>query len=410
MAYAEKRANGWRARYRLPDGTLGSEPGFDTKRAAVDWGKAQEVDIDRNVFVDRRRGDITFFRWAEEWLQSVDVEPNSIDVYRRRLRAQIYPKWANKTLAEIEDQTLVVQKWAKQVRADQAPNYSRDILSLFRMLMDDAVADRRIAVNPLPKTNRRRGRYVRKEKAEKTFGTPRQVLELAENARIVWGFAGYVFILTKAYTGMRLGEMYGLRREYCYPNWPLSDPDRKQRAKMAKRYGDLPLLRVEQQHLFERLEEGEKGVPVLRAPKYASKRTLILPQFLAELLQELLESHEEPWVFRAMGGGPLLLTDFNTYYWRPIVDGAEERVGRYARPAILPVDGLDDLVPHGLRHGHKAWLDEDGHSTAAVEERMGHVLQGIIGTYSHVTIDMEKRIAKSLQKRWKDSLKPPKQA
>lgn len=110
-----------------------------------------------------------------------------------------------------------------------------------------------------------------------------------------------------------------------------------------------------------------------------------------------------------MDGGPLLKTDFNTYYWRPIVDGADERQGRSARPAILPVEGLEDLVQHGLRHGHKTWLDEDGHSTAAVEERMGHVLQGIVGTYSHVTIDMEKRIAKTLQKRFKDSLKPPKQ-
>ena len=33
LAYAEKRGNGrhpWRARYKRPDGTLGSEPGFRT--------------------------------------------------------------------------------------------------------------------------------------------------------------------------------------------------------------------------------------------------------------------------------------------------------------------------------------------------------------------------------------------
>ncbi|KUH38427.1 hypothetical protein ATE80_13240, partial [Streptomyces kanasensis] len=48
MAYAEKRGTGknpWRARYKKPDGSLGSEPGFRTKRAAEEWGEDQEAAI-----------------------------------------------------------------------------------------------------------------------------------------------------------------------------------------------------------------------------------------------------------------------------------------------------------------------------------------------------------------------------
>ena len=53
-----------------------------------------------------------------------------------------------------------------------------------------------------------------------------------------------------------------------------------------------------------------------------------------------------------------------------------------------------------LRHGHKAWLDEDGHNRFAVESRMGHEVPGIEGVYSSVTVAMERAIMKSLQERW----------
>ncbi|WP_198676715.1 hypothetical protein [Streptomyces atratus] len=53
-----------------------------------------------------------------------------------------------------------------------------------------------------------------------------------------------------------------------------------------------------------------------------------------------------------------------------------------------------------LRHGHKEWIDEDGHSRVAVESRMGHEIAGVEGTYSNVTPTMERAIMGSLQARW----------
>ncbi|GGT07426.1 hypothetical protein P6B95_30800 [Streptomyces atratus] len=60
------------------------------------------------------------------------------------------------------------------------------------------------------------------------------------------------------------------------------------------------------------------------------------------------------------------------------------------------------MVPHGLRHGHKVWLDEQGHPRVAVEERMGHKLQGVEGTYSHTSPELG--IARGLQEAWEKSL------
>jgi hypothetical protein len=53
-----------------------------------------------------------------------------------------------------------------------------------------------------------------------------------------------------------------------------------------------------------------------------------------------------------------------------------------------------------VRHGHKEWLDEDGHPRFAVEARMGHELAGVEGTYSNLTVAMEQGIMRSLQARW----------
>ncbi len=42
MAYAEKRGKGqapWRVKYRLPSGQETSESGFETKAAALAWGR-----------------------------------------------------------------------------------------------------------------------------------------------------------------------------------------------------------------------------------------------------------------------------------------------------------------------------------------------------------------------------------
>jgi hypothetical protein len=48
VAYAEKRSKFWRARWRGPDGTLESKPGFETRKAAEDHGRDQEVSIRAN--------------------------------------------------------------------------------------------------------------------------------------------------------------------------------------------------------------------------------------------------------------------------------------------------------------------------------------------------------------------------
>jgi integrase len=376
-----------------------------TEEEAYNYGLDRESDIRNHRHVAKADGRITFRAWADLWIQTIDLDPSSIHSYRKYLRAQLLPQWGDTPLNEIT--TLQYQAWMRRLNAAHKPNYVRSLRILFGMLMDDAVTHRPplLPVSPVPVEKRRRGRYVRPEREKKVDVPTSDLHQLAENARHVWGFTGYVFQLTKAYTGMRLGEMYGLRREYGGGNWPESEPDLDVRDEALERYcgtDPLDLLRVQWQHKYVKDPENPDapGVPTLTPPKYGSVRTLVIPPFLAALHRELLASHDSEWFFPAMDGGPLLTTDFNTYYWKPVRDGAEERVGRYARPKLPAVKSFAGKRIHLVRHAHGPHLEEDGVADFAIEDRLGHVPQGVRGVYRQVTREMERKVVDVLQKRW----------
>lgn len=376
-----------------------SKGGFDDEEVAYNHGLDRESDVRNSRFISRQQGQLLFKDWNAQWLAANDVADTTRYTYEKTINAQILPEWGEVALTDIK--TIAIRAWLNGIKAKYKLKYFKQIKMVFGLQMADACENLLIPSNPMPQDSRRRGKFVKVETEEAIYPDPDQALELAESARAVWGFTGYVMSLTKCYTGMRLGEIRGLQRPYVSPNWPQSDPDAKRRREGTKRYGGddpLPAIRVQWQHQYV------KRVATLLPPKYGSHRTLVIPTFLNALITELLDSHDSPWVFPAPGGGSLLQTDFYNYFWNPALDGTEERTGRYARPAAPGVPELAGMVPHGLRHGHKTWLDEDGHPRVAVEERMGHELPGVEGTYSHVTVEMERRIMESLQTRWEKAV------
>lgn len=413
MPWIERRGNSVRVRWD----TYKTDPDtgrriFDSK-SRTDWTEAEAYDfgLDRESearngkYVARSDGRVLFKEWAWLWLSAQELDPTSIQVYRKRLRAQILPQWGEMYVNEIS--TMAYRAWMQRLKRQYSENYARDMRILFAMLMDDAVSHQPplITASPVPKENRRRGRYVRPTREKKVEVPTRDLHQLADNAYEVWGFTGYVFQLTKAYTGMRLGEMFGLRREFMGGNWPASEEDDELREDALKRYcGDepMPVMRVAWQYKYVKDPDRpeEKGVPTLALPKYGSVRTVVIPPFLAELHEQLLDSHDSEWAFPAMGGQNLLTTDFHSYYWRPVRDGSSERGGRYLRPELPAVPSFAGKRIHLIRHAHGPHLEEDGVADVAIEERLGHVVQGVRGVYRSVTPKMERQIIDVLQRRW----------
>jgi integrase len=424
MPYPELRGNKWRVRWNTgkkhPENgrwLYDSQSGFNSRDEAVAYGLDRESDIRNDRYVSRRDGSVLMREYCRTWQQTIRVghlRRRNIESY---IRLYIEPRWGDVTVADIR--ASAYRAWVLWL--EDQPNigdrYRGEILLVFSMMMDDAVDDGLRQASPVQK-KKRRGQYVKTKRERKRPMVIADVHQLACNALSFWGFAGYAYVWTSVMTGMRPAELYGLRREYCTPNWPASDPrpdpDEAERyAEDVKRYAGatpMPAIRVEWQHQ----RANGTGEPGLYPPKYESRRTLVVPQFVAELLEILLASHESEWVFPSINNGPLINANFTYHYWRKFADGHDARTeftrvrrgreqtvdSRRPLPELPSVEAWKGKRQYLTRHGHKEWLDEDGHSRIAVETRMGHELAGVEGLYSNVTPVMERGIMETLQLRW----------
>ncbi|WP_326739085.1 tyrosine-type recombinase/integrase [Streptomyces sp. NBC_01022] len=381
-----------------------SKGGFTDETEAFNHGRDKMYEIRHGTHVSNRDGATRMSDWLDDWLNSLDHAHLTEKGYRSKVETHIRPYFRRMTVADVD--VIAYRAFRKHINSVVGAGTAKNVMMVLGMILDDA-APKLIATSPVER-NRKRGKYTKKTKERKRDLSPEVVERLALNAEIFFGYAGYVFIWTMASTGMRPAELYALTREYSYPTWPASDPradpDEVERyAEEMERYGKgkdlMPAIRVERQ------VQHEKGELRFFPPKYGSYRTLVVPPYLAEMLEKLLASHDSKWVFPAKWGGSLGSVAFDYEYWRPIADGADARVAgkegaRKSRAAMPEVPTFKGKRLYLLRHGHKAWLDEDAHSEFAVETRMGHEVRGMGGVYGSLTVAMERAIMKALQERY----------
>jgi len=394
-------ADGNRTKRKKYESASGPEPGlpFEDEDEAYNYGLDREHEVRHNKHIPRATSQTLMEVYCWDWYQANTLRHHSQKAYRSMLKAVIVPHWGARAVGDIT--AIEYDLWKKKIKATYSDNYAGQLLGLFKMLMDDAVIKYKIRSESPVVEQRRRGRYEKKVTRRAKRNLPiAAIYQLATNAYHVWGFTGWTYVWTIAFTAMRPpGEMYGLQRGFASPFWPSSDPEPNRREEAAERYKDLHALRVQHQ-LYQVPTVG----PVLAGPKYESHRSLVIPPFLHEMHEALLCSHRSPFVFTSMTGQPLVRTDFSTTYWRPIRDGAPAREGRrdFRRPMLPPVEEMAGQDIYRLRHWHRELLDEPGADIARVakEARMGHELPGVEGVYSMVTLAMEERIVEYLQGVW----------
>lgn len=447
MAYAEKRGNLWRARWRGPDGTLQGLSGFESKTDAVNYGQDREADLRRGAYIDPRAGNITLTNWVNEWFPSLDLEPATLSNYRYMVEYHILPKFGERALNSLTPQEITM--WEKSLRAaGLSQRTAAGARSTLTTVLADAIP-RHIQSNPAArkrgKGRKGAGRIARVEKNEKPWPSPFQALVLAERAAALTGNDhDFVMVIALAYTAVRWSELVGLppqciRGHEVDIHWKLYELDG---------------------HFY-------RG-----RPKDGSMRTVDLPEFLAELLAVHLRSatgfrcacrvpdgadSDVAWcsgseyAFLGTRGGHYRRSNYGARVFRPAADGLyPERKGRRSRgrmPVLVdqahpwpgklvppwpcatpsevpyeppvghgrprPTDGTrfaswravqPGLTPHGLRHGHQTWMDEAGIPYPLQADRMGHEVPGMRGVYSHVSETMRTALRQALQAMWEQSL------
>lgn len=350
-----KLASGrWQARYLDPAGERVKAPDtFATKSAAQRWLAATETDIGRGDWHDHRLGDVPYSEWASRWLaiKEPKLADSTVDLYRYLLRRHVGPRFGEVAVGQIT--AVEVQAWLADLHGSRlSPNTVAKAYRLLKGSLDGAVEAGLIARSPCAIKGAGTEHHD-----EMRVATPEQVAALAE--AVDPRFAALV--MTAAYSGLRWGELAGLRR--C-------DVD----TEMAT----LTVAR--------KLAEVNGTLSYGKPKTAAGRRTVGIPTFVAESLVAHLDRFAEPGadglVFPATDGGPMRRSNFRRRVWAP----ATAKVG------------VAGLRFHDLRHTAATLAAASGTSLKALMARIGHNSAAASLRYQHVIDGQDAEIVAYLER------------
>ena len=319
------------------------------------------------------QGDVTVREWAAKWIVTLDLDERTLNNYRDRLAGHVLPRWGDTSLVSLS--TLDINVWVKEkYEAGYAPATVAGFVKVLSMLLDDAVDERLIPVNPVRRRGRR-GRRSRRVPVEQVWATPEEVVRIAAQTTVLAGDTVGTLILTAAWTGCRWGELAGLHRDNL----------------------DLVVGQLVIDPRVGALHESPTSRWLGPPKTAASARIVTLPPFLVRLLTYHQRRHDDEFVFTNQpGSGCGTATRSAGVCVRP-------RTTTFGRrsPAVRVVPIRPGLTFHGLRHSHKTWLIAAGVPEIAQSRRLGHRLdRRVVEVYSHIAPEVEKRLIVELQRRW----------
>lgn len=322
MGSVRQRRGKWQAMYRDPDGKQRGRS-FASKREAERFLARTQVGMEKGEWRDPSHGKRTFEAVAATWLaQKQGLRPGTLANYESITRCHLIPEFGPIPVAKITPD--MVRTWLGRMRANVGASAVAKTYRVLASIMDMAVDDRLIPSSPVPT----RHRPVSPEAAEMMFLSSQQVHDLAEAigphySPLVW---------TAADTGMRIGELIGLR---------------------VKRV-DLLRRRIE---VCEQVTDVNGYLNAAPPKTKAGRRMIDLSSFLAGMLQDHIAGKGlDDLVFTSERGGMIRRANFRKRVWLPAVARA----------------GLGGLRFHDLRHTHTAWLIRAEVPSLEITERLGH--------------------------------------
>lgn len=319
----------------------------------------QEADAYQGVDLTEQSR-MTLDEWLDQWLKNIagTIRPNTMTRYQGTVARHIKPYLGDKPIAQLKGKDIqkLYDTLAKRGNQKTGKGLSsgtiRGIHSMFHEALDAARQSNLIAHNPTEEIDAPKFSYK-----PKRVLTDEQLDIFMEVIRkdTVW----YDFFYTELTTGLRRGEICGLRWE-----------DFDEAA------GTLKIRRT----IHE--ERGGELTP-WDTKTAAGIRTITLPLSTAELLQKRKPSALTGWIF------PHPLKPENPT--RP--SAAYERM-----KAILKEAGLPRIRFHDLRHTFATHALASGVDVKTLSGILGHTRAAFtLDTYTHTTGDMQKRAAEIVE-------------
>ncbi|WP_309615959.1 hypothetical protein [Salinibacterium sp.] len=193
-------------RYRKPDHSQTDKRGFRTRRDAELFLASVEVAKNSGRYIDPTRARVSIGDWMNKWVETrTDLRRSTFDRLEGVVRLHIVPSLGAIAIGDMT--RFDAQLWASKLTATQSPDSVRKIVNLLPAGLQLAVDDGRRPVNAAVRLN-----LPRQSKSHKKFLTHEQVAALAEAVEAKPAGEGFgLLILVLAYTGLRWGELSGLR-------------------------------------------------------------------------------------------------------------------------------------------------------------------------------------------------------
>jgi integrase len=349
-AVRKLKSGRWQVRYRDPvtDQLRPAPQTFSTKTEAGRWLSVLEADILRGSWVDPADGEMRFDELAERWYATkIHLRETTKLQYRYLLDKHVLPFFGDRPIGAVT--VLDVQTWLadRKAKTRLSSNSVAKAYKVLRMVMDVAVEAGLIFRTPC----RVKGAATERL-PEMRAATAEEVAAVAARVEPRW----QALILMAAYSGLRWGELAGLRQKHLDP--------------LHKR------VRVVEQLLEI------NGHLMFAPPKTsAGARTVALPPFLVEVVVEHVVHYSQPGpdglVFVTPERTPLRRENFRRRVWYPAVSAA----------------GMEGLRFHDLRHTNATLAAESGASLRSLMARLGHASAAAAIRYQHKLEGQDAKIA-----------------
>ncbi|MFH0708731.1 MAG: site-specific integrase [Pseudomonadota bacterium] len=225
---------------------------------------------------------MTFNYYAETYLKikKVELKPSTYYRYDGTIRNKIMPSFLDRNISEIKASELRLWLLNYQCSNKTLTHY----ISMLTGIFDEAIYDEVITSNPC--------RFLRKPRIMKKEILPFSVKEMHQIIDHVHNFNFKHYLYIAFYTGMRSGEIMGLKKE---------DID------FQKGFMKIKRTRGRHGENSPKTQSGFRSVPIL---------DLLRPH-----LQQLFDHHDHEYLFVTQFGKPYQHNEtFSNKFWLPIFD------------------------------------------------------------------------------------------
>jgi len=359
----------YRVRINYKD-NLGKARQIDRVTYGLDEAKDLERSLAHSIKHENPAKRITLQELFDEYVRvkKHEVRESTLDKSSRTLEYHVLPILKDYKLNRL---TLpVLAEWKIGIEEKHLSIVTKqNIYKMFRALLNYAVQMEYMTTNPLLKIGNFKGSevhtqemdYYTADEYQAFIAIARDKAQEAEKRGYLSEWDYYVFFAIAFYTGLRKGEIHGLR-------W----------SDISKGYLSV------KRSITQKLKGDDRVTPPKNKP---SIRTLQMPEPLITILQH----HKKRWKKYA---------GFSSSFYvcggiKPLRDSTiESRNDEYAKKA-----GIKKIRIHDFRHSHVSLLANHGINIQEIARRLGHSqIEMTWNTYSHLYPKEEERAVEILNK------------